>query len=175
MGKITVRFRNSPAVPFAQPPTLGYEVGYKRIGVDSSPTLLSSNPAPVADQNGTIAIEVDNLAEGYNYEITVQPKCGINNYGTLLTFTKKLPKLYNLSRDASTSAGACAAAGNNQSVNNLYATATEITNGVILYKTNDVETVGALLADNGWYSDFSKAYNVNNQGVVISTVSCPPQ
>lgn len=171
MGNITVRFTsNSTSIP-----TLGYEVGYKRLGVDASPTFLSTNPAPAADQDSIVSITVPGLEEGYNYEITVQPKCGITNFGTLLTFTKKLPKVFSLSRDASTSAGACAAAGNNQSVNTLYATAPEIVNGIVLYKSNQVDGVGALVADNGWYSDFNKAYNVDNQGYVISTVSCPTQ
>lgn len=172
MATVTVRFSISPVPPAGYVPTLGYAVSYKRIGVDPSPTFLSSNSVSASDVNGNVSIDVQNLVEGYEYEITVQPKCGIDNVGTLLVFTKKVAKSFQLYRDPSTSAGACAAANANTSPVILWAVAPAINNQTVLYQAYNIGD-GAQIADSGWYANKSgKAFNLSAEGIVINNVNC---
>jgi hypothetical protein len=170
MPTITVRFNTTAT----EPPTLGYRVSYRRVGVDASPTFLSVNPAPYPDLSNPsqpfVTIPVDNLLGGYQYEITVQPQCSPTLLGSLLTFTKVLSLKLVTGRDPSSSAAACAATKNIT----LYSPTVNLVAGIQLYTTQDVDTLGSSLTLNvlGWYSDGTKAYNVNSSGIITSVVNC---
>jgi len=168
MPKITVRF-NTTAL---EPPTLGYLVSYRRVGVDTSPTFLQVNPVPYPDLSNplqpVVSIDINNLTGGYQYEITVQPQCGPTSLGSLLTFSKILPVSVILGRDPSSSIAACAAAKTIP----LYAPQA-LGSGIQLYTTPDVDALGSLTLNvSGWYSDGTKAYNVNSNGIITSVVPC---
>jgi hypothetical protein len=169
MPKISVVFRT----PSTEPPTLGYLVSYRRVGVDASPTFLAVNPAPYPDltdpANPIATIDVDNLLGGYQYQITVQPQCSQTSVGSLLTFTKVLPLTLVTGRDPSSSAAACTATKNIT----LYSPTVSVAAGVQLYTTPNVDSVGAVTLNVlGWYSDGIKAYNVNSSGIITSVVNC---
>lgn len=169
MPTITVRFNTTAT----EPPTLGYLVSYKRVGVDASPTFLNTNPAPYPDLSNPsqpfVTIPVGNLTGGYQYEITVQPQCSPTQLGSLLTFNKVLPLTLVVARDPSSSVTACAASKNIT----VYSPKAVIDTNTQLFTTQDVDSVGSIpVSVPGWYSDGTNSYNVNSSGFVTSIVPC---
>jgi hypothetical protein len=169
MPTIIVRFNTTAT----EPPTLGYRVSYRRVGVDTSPTFLSVNPTPTIDTTNPnqpfVTIEVKDLAGGYQYEITVQPQCGPTSLGSLLTFTKILSLKLVTGRDPSSSVVACAA--NKNTI--LYSPTVNLGAGIQLYTTQDVDSQSSLTLNVlGWYSDGTNSYNVSSTGIITSVVPC---
>ena len=109
---------------------------------------------------------IDGLGAGVSYEGTIQADCGNGQYGSLTSFGVVVPATFNVSRDPSSAAAACA---NTNRIYTFYAAVPVLSVNTQLYSDSALTTA---YTTGGYYSDGTKSYQVSSAGIVTAVANC---
>jgi hypothetical protein len=139
-------------------PTNGYIVKYREVGT-SQYTTVTPNPtgSPVL---------ISSLGAGVSYEGTIQADCGNGQFGTISTFSATVAAKFNMARDPSSAANACALTNFNYT---FYAATAVLQLQTQLYSD---DLLSQAYTTGGYYSNGTNVYQVSSLGKVLSITSC---
>jgi hypothetical protein len=152
MATLTISFTSN------NNPTNGYIVKYRQVGTVPYTTVT---PNPI-----TSPVLITGLGAGVSYEGTIQADCGNGQFGTISTFSATVAAKFDMARDPSSAANACALTNFNYT---FYAAVPVLVQGTQLYNN---ATLSSAYTTGGFYSDGTNVYQVSSAGVVLSVSTC---